>query len=177
MKCSVFIFLITIYLLLTTNIHAVHVLPYPSYMPGNKLYYVSRVLEKIQKVWHFGTIGKLTYYTHMSDKYLVTAKTLFEYKQYKLARSALDEADQYVEYIPIYIQKMVVEHKDHSQKQALLIDQMDEHIRVLMFLKTILPEEYVWEPEFDASETIRIHALLDDAILLREEIRGKMSEL
>ena len=64
-----------------------YVLPYPSAMPGSFLYKLNLVQEEILRYWYFGDFGQFKYNLGLSDKYLVEAKTLFEYKQYLLAIS------------------------------------------------------------------------------------------
>jgi len=88
MKFKVFVFLTVLYLSLVIGhwslIHAEYVLPYPSYMPGNKIYRVSRVVDKIKKYWYFGNIAQIKYHLALADKYLVEAKTLMEYDQLQM---------------------------------------------------------------------------------------------
>src|SRR3989344_5659903 len=74
---------------------SIYVLPYPSSMPGNKLYKVHLFLESLEQYWYFGSFGQFKYSLKESDKYLVEAKTLFDYKQYILANKALQKSDIY----------------------------------------------------------------------------------
>src|SRR5687768_12398331 len=72
-----------------------YVLPYPSSMPGSSLYKIRLIFEEINKYWYFGNISQFTYNLRQSDKYLIEAKTLFEYKQYFLAYQALEKSNHY----------------------------------------------------------------------------------
>src|ERR1700749_87312 len=76
-----------------------YVLPYPSFMPGTIFYKIDRVIEIFEKYWYFGDFGQFTYNLKESDKYLVQAKTLFEYQQYLLAMVALQQSDAYFQKI------------------------------------------------------------------------------
>ena len=93
--------LLVFFLYLSTSAYAgsTYVLPYPSQMPGNKFYTINQVIEKVSYFWYFGNFGKSYYYQRLSDKYLVQAKTLFEYKQYLLAYKSLLKSNQYFEKI------------------------------------------------------------------------------
>src|SRR3989344_6985672 len=70
-----------------------YVLPYPSQMPGNKFYTINQVIEKVSYFWYFGSFGQFKYNLKKADKYLVEAKTLFEYKQFLLGYQALKKSD------------------------------------------------------------------------------------
>src|SRR3989344_2434627 len=89
---SMVIFLLVF--VLVSRVEAAYVLPYPSYMPGNKLYTFSRFFDEVGRIWNFGSIASTKYALHLSDKYLVEAKTLFEYQQYLLALDALQRSDR-----------------------------------------------------------------------------------
>ena len=74
---------------------ASYVLPYPSAMPGSKFYKLHQLFEKFEKYWYFGNFSNFHYNLKYSDKYLVEAKTLFEYKQYLLAYQALKKSNSF----------------------------------------------------------------------------------
>ena len=74
-----------------------YVLPYPSLMPGSKLYILQEIKNTVLQYWYFGNFGQFTYALKQSDKFLVEAKTLFEYDQYLLADEALKKSDYFFE--------------------------------------------------------------------------------
>src|SRR5438876_8559854 len=94
------------------TVHADYVLPYPSFMPGNKFYKISKIIETFEKWWYWGSIGQTKYNMQLADKYLVEAKTLFEYKQYFLALKALRQSDAYISKVPLFINQARNEKKD-----------------------------------------------------------------
>jgi len=85
---------IVIFLSVSPQVRAEYVLPYPSAMPGNKLYRIMRIIDELKKPLYFGSITRYKYHLSLADKYLVEAKTLFEYKQYLLAVDALERSDR-----------------------------------------------------------------------------------
>ena len=90
------IFLLILFVAFPSSVFADYTLPYPSYMPGNKLYKASRLFDELQKYWHWGNIASVKYRLKIADKYLVEAKVLFEYKQYVLALDALERSDMHI---------------------------------------------------------------------------------
>ncbi len=134
------------------------VLPYPSYMPGHKLYRLRQVWEKFQEYWSFGNLAQFKYHLKMANKYLVEAKTLFEYEQYLLAERALEKSNFHWQQI------------DASQKKEIFQAAASKHQAVLNKLRQELPEEILWQPEKQAAEELKIHQLLDQAKNIREKI-------
>jgi hypothetical protein len=164
--------LILLFLLLSrpTIVSAEYMLPYPSTMPGSKLYTLKKVMERLKEYWHIGSIAKAKYYMNLSDTYLVEAKTLFEYKQYLLATAALTRSDSAIKEIPAIISTGKSENKDMSRIRALIDEQQMVHKDVLTALRAKLPKEFIWSPERQASTTLSIDVLLTESIMLREDV-------
>ena len=140
-------------LFIVRSVHAEYVLPYPSYMPGNKLYNLTRMIDKIENYWYFGPIAQTKYHLKLSDKYLVEAKTLFEYEQYLLAVDALSRSDS--QFSALSASKIV---REAAQK----------HREVLEALLSAVPSEFIWAPEKTAPTTLDIKGLLLRALTLRK---------
>lgn len=151
-------------------VHATYVLPYPSYMPGNKLYKVSRMVDALKKHWYFGNIAKTKYYLALSDKYLVEAKTLFEYKQYVLALDALNRSNTYSQLLHLLILKSKQENKDISLMMPIIREYILVHDLTLNTLRSQLPTEMLWQPEKQSSVLLPLHELLGKAIEIRKNI-------
>lgn len=170
--CFAYCLLLTTYCLLfiVRPAFAGYVLPYPSYMPGNKLYKISRVVDDIKKYWFFGTIAKTKYYLALSDKYLVEAKTLFEYKQYVLALDALDRSNKYAQRLREQIARAKQENNDISSMLPIIGEYVVVHESTLNILKNQLPTEILWQPEKQAPVLLPLHALIGEAIEKRKNI-------
>lgn len=154
-----------------TNVFAgsSYVLPYPSSMPGSKFYIISLIKEKILKYWHFGNFGQFTYNLKQSDKYLVEAKTLFEYKQYFLGFQALKMSDKYFSNTLPYLVKAKKEGKNIVQKQNLLKEAITKHIEVLSLVKDQVPESFLWQPEKSLSTNLELKNLIEQSIAIRKK--------
>lgn len=127
-----------------------YVLPYPPQMPGGFMYKLRLMSEEIQKYWYFGNFGKFKYNLKEADKYLVEAKTLFDYKQYALAYKALQKSDIYFSKTFAYLVKAKKEGKNITQNQLILKGAASKHIEVLGKLEIILPETFIWQQEQSA---------------------------
>lgn len=136
--------------------NASYVLPYPSFMPGNKLYRVSRFIDEVKRYWYWGNLSSYRYYLGQSDKALVEAKTLFEYNQYFLAIKALERSNAALQHVP------------DSLKGAEFIEAMEEHKKIIGKLLGELPEEFIWRPEREESQTLQIHEELNRSARLRQ---------
>lgn len=143
--------------------YADYVLPYPSFMPGNKMYRISRVIDNLKANWYFGNIAKTKYHLGLSDKYLVEAKTLFEYKQYLLAVDALKRSNDHFEVLPQFI-------KNDTQKN-IVREAGGVHIRVLEELASKLPEEFIWKPEKSEESVLYIGSLIRQSKGLRLAVK------
>lgn len=159
-------------------VKAEYVLPYPSYMPGNKIYSVSRMMDKLKNYWYWGTIAQIKYHLSLSDKYLVEAKTLFEYKQYLLAADALSRSDAALFGISELLDKGTNENKHMSQYEQLIYDAMVVHQEKLEGMKELLPSEFIWTPEKKDATNLQIEQMLDESISIRNkiinELQGRM---
>lgn len=144
-----------------------YVLPYPSYMPGNKLYAVSKIAESLKSWWYWGSIGQTKYHMMLADKYLVEAKTLFEYKQYVLAIKALQASNEHIAHVPKYIALGESRGVNMVHFKSLLTAEKDVHRAVLLKLKAELPKMFIWTPEKATPTTLDIEGLLSRAITLR----------
>jgi hypothetical protein len=150
-----------------TPAHADYVLPYPSYMPGNRLYAASKIAERLKSWWYWGSIGQTKYHMNLADKYLVEAKTLFEYKQYMLAINALRTSDEHIVQVPLYIARGKTEGENMDQFEKLFSSEKNTHLEVLVKLKSELPKTFIWTPEKAIPTTLDIEGLLSRAITLR----------
>ena len=166
-----FLIFILAFIFATSNVFAQnnYVLPYPSQMPGNKFYTINQVIEKVSYFWYFGNFGKSYYYQRLSDKYLVEAKTLFEYKQYLLAYKSLLKSNQYFEKIYPYLLFAKKEGKDISEKQKIFRQESLKHTEELYKLKKSTPEEFLWTPEKSKSTLLNIHFLIEASINIRKK--------
>lgn len=144
-------------------VRAAYTLPYPSYMPGNTLYKISRILDVVKNYWYFGSVAQIKYHLMLSDKYLVEAKTLFEYKQYSLALGALRRSTEQFEMLPQYVKKAIVENKDVTSIVSSLRESSGMRIVLLQLMKDSLPEQFLWEEEKEAPRQLLLHSEIDDA--------------
>lgn len=147
-----------------------YVLPYPSAMPGNKLYKLKIILERVENYWYFGNLSQFKYNLSMSDKYLVEAKTLFEYNQFLLAYGALQKSDNYFSKAPGFLYLAKKEGKNVIEKQNILRSASEKHQEVLRLLEKDLPEVYKWTPEKEKSSTLYIKNSIEKSIGIRREI-------
>ena len=145
-------FILIIFFLASVSRVFAYTLPYPSYMPGHKLYRISRTLDKMKSFWYWGERSQTKYHASLADKYLVESKTLFEYQQYLLATDALKRSNEQV---------MKISSRSTEQMQA--------HKVILERLKLLLPEDFLWQPEKESPTQLLLHKLLDEAIQLRNE--------
>src|SRR5258706_14601839 len=146
-RTKFFVLFCFIYFFVAIPVRAEYVLPYPSYMPGNKLYKVSKIIEIFEKWWYWGSISQTKYYMQLADKYLVEAKTLFEYKQYLLALEALHKSDMYINKVPFFIHKAQGEQKDISELELSYKAELAVQREALQKLVSELPVEFTWTPE------------------------------
>lgn len=144
-----------------------YVLPYPSAMPGNILYKINLVKESILKFWYFGDFGQFEYNLKESDKYLVEAKTLFEYEQYLLAFRSLQKSDDYFGKTLPYLSNAQKNGKDISVNKSILKDAALKHVQVLSKLVKDLPSTFIWTPEKDKPTTLNIKEKIEQSILIR----------
>lgn len=171
-KIYMCLFLFVIFISYARPVYAEYVLPYPSYMPGNKLYAVSKFIDKVRGVWSFGNIAQLKYRMSLADKYLVEAKTLFEYKQYAFAVNALKRSSIEIGFITPYVQNAQQKGIDMSQFRKLICEQMVVHQLVISALGVGLPESYIWQEEKKNAVDLPINLLLNEAAALRLQVQN-----
>lgn len=145
------ILILFVYLISVSSTHA-YTLPYPSYMPGHKLYKISRFLDSAKSWWYWGKIGQKKYHSALADKYLIETKTLFEYKQYLLGVEALRRSNEHVSFI-----------------SSVSTEQVKEHVKILEQLKQTTPKDFLWEPEKQGPTYLPLHNILDESIAIRHE--------
>lgn len=161
------ILVVVTFFVLPQYVRAEYVLPYPSYMPGNKLYVISRLIDRIKQPFYFGNISSYKYHLSLADKYLVEAKTLFEYKQYLLATDALGRSDAEFVKAPVYIKRAKAEKKDVRKFEAQFQGAAVVHQMVLKRLQKELPEQFQWTPEKDVPINLPIRDLINISLTLR----------
>lgn len=151
----------------TKEVKAEHILPYPSFMPGNKLYWITRVFDKVKRPFYFGNISSYKYHLSLADKYLIEAKTLFEYKQYLLAVDALARSDVEFVNVPVYIKRAKAEHKDMRNFEIQYQEAAVVHQQVLERLLAELPDQFLWTPEKKSPTNLPLRDLIYKSISLR----------
>lgn len=145
-----------------------YVLPYPSIMPGSIAYKIHVVWERILSLWYFGSFGQFEYNLKESDKYLVEAKTLFEYNQYLLGYKALENSDSYfVKVYPnlIHAQK---QGKNITDNKLFLQQAIAKHIEILQKIKEEVPVTFLWTPEKSLPTNLDLHKAIDNSIQERK---------
>ncbi len=145
-----------------------YVLPYPSEMPGSRLYKAFVLWDELMKYWYFGSLSQFRYNLEQSDKYLVEAKTLFEYKQYLLAENALKKSDIYFNNAQGSLEIAKVEQKNIRDKKSLFKEAARKHIEVLEAVKAQVPEAFVWQPEKTQASILDIGNDISNAIMIRQ---------
>lgn len=146
-----------------------YVLLYPSSMPGSKFYQIRLIWDEVKKYWYFGSFGQFEYNLKQSDKYLVEAKTLFEYKQYLLGYKALKRSNDYFMKVNPYLNKARIENKNISQRQNMLKEAALKHIEVLKKTKQDVPEAFVWQPEKLSSTMLNLKKSIEESIKIRKK--------
>lgn len=165
-----FIIALLIFLISSTSSFANfdYVLPYPSSMPGSKLYPVRQIVEKLEKYWYFGSLSSYHYNLKYSDKYLVEAKILFEYGQYLLASNALKRSDSYFSASKKSLAQAKAEGKNIIKKEIKLKNAATKHIEILSQISLETPDEFDWRPEKGNSTKIMIKEKVNESIKIRD---------
>ena len=164
------IFFIILFFAITNQVFAQseYVLPYPSNMPGSIFYNLDLIHEKISKYWHFGDFGQFNYNLKLADKYLVEAKTLFEYKQFLLGYNALQKSDSYfVKILPKIIEAQK-KGKNVIKKKEVLKKASEKHIEVLEEIGSNVPGTFLWEDEKVPPIELNLGEAIAKSINLRE---------
>lgn len=147
-----------------------YVLPYPSAMPGSLFYIIHTTWEEIQNYWYFGNISKFKYNLKLSDKYLVEAKTLFEYDQLLLGKEALLKSDNSFKEAVHYLTNAAKEKKDISEKRKMLNSASKKHMEILNALKSDLPEYFTWELKNGQRVKLMLHEDINTSVYTRIEL-------
>jgi len=164
MKRILLVFLFLVVFVPQVSAKSSYVLPYPGAMPGNKIYKLNLIKEKLEKYFYFGNFSAFSYNLKYSDKYLVEAKTLFEYKQFLLGDKALKKSDSYFKNLRVNLDKAKNEGKNISQKMEILKEASQKHIEVLSKLKNEIPEKFNWQPEKVGSTFINLWLDIETSI-------------
>ncbi|MFZ2025215.1 MAG: hypothetical protein WAV51_02965 [Microgenomates group bacterium] len=175
-KISLYLLLFVSFMYFVPQVYAEYVLPYPSFMPGNKIYRVSRMMDTLKNYWNWGTIAQIKYHLSLSDKYLVEAKTLFEYKQYLLAADAITRSDAALVDITSLIEKGMREGKDMSVQKTIVVEAMKTHVSTIEYMKQWLPNEFQWIPEKAVATDLSIGVMLDTSIQIRNTLLNALQD-
>jgi len=146
-----------------------YVLPYPSSMPGSIFYKPQEIIDNLSFYWYFGDFGQFKYNLSQADKYLVEAKTLFDYKQYLLGNRALLLSNKYFSKIKPTLVKASLGGKNISEKQQVLTEAAGKHIEELERLKSFVPRKFEWVPEKDSPTILNLEDNLNEAINIRQK--------
>lgn len=169
-KQIILLFLLSLLFVQPVYADSSYVLPYPSSMPGTVLYKIHKVWEVLEKYWYFGNFGQFQYNLMESDKYLVQARTLFEYKQYLLATQALTQSDSFFIKTQPFLNKAKNAGENITEKENLLHQASQRHIEVLTELLPIVPKVFVWTPEKSAASTLNIYNQIQKSIFIRKKL-------
>jgi len=145
-----------------------YVLPYPSSMPGSSIYKFHLIYEKLSEFKYFGDFGRYKYNLRYADKYLVEAKTLFEYNQYLLGYKALEKSNIYFEKIRPSLQSASINSKNISEKNITLSQAAEKHEEILESMKINTPTTFNWQPEKSSPTVLSIHELIGKSIMIRK---------
>lgn len=154
-------------LTLARFVDASYVLPYPSLMPGHKLYGVIRIVDDLKRYWYWGNLASYRYSLGQSDKALIEAKTLFEYGQFPLAIAALARSNNHLAGAPQALARAKQEGKVMGRYEEEFNEAMREHAKIITRLLEIVPEEFTWRPEKENPTLLHLHTELTKALLLR----------
>jgi hypothetical protein len=178
MKKALFILaLIMNYLVVPRSVFAEYVMPYPSYMPGNSIYKVSRVMDLLKYYWSWGSIAQIKYHLALSDKYLIEAKTLMEYKQYLLGADALLRSDKEFMQLSANVAGAKKEGADVSALKGLIIAAADKHDELLTALLSVTPDQFTWNPEKSASTELPLGGMIKTSVGVRQKVAGETGSI
>jgi hypothetical protein len=144
-------------------------------MPGNKVYKITRIIDQLKRFWYFGNIARLKYHLGLSDKYLVEAKTLMEYKQYLLGADALTRSDEEFNGIPADVAGAKNDHVDISVLRQTVIDAALKHEEMLSALS--VPGSFTWTPEKTSSTELNLGSMIQSAREVRIHVASQAAEL
>ena len=146
-----------------------YVLPYPSSMPGGMSYNFHLLYESVSKYWYFGNFGQFNYNLKLADKYLVEAKTLFEYKQYLLGYKALKKSDQYFINILPNLARARRNGKNMLHKRVIFKESTRKHIETLEKMEVDTPDTFNWQPEKASPTILDIKGAIEYSINVRKK--------
>jgi len=141
-----------------------YVLPYPSVMPGSALYKPHILWERLMAYWYFGNLAQFKYNLKESDKYLVEAKVLCEYKQYLFCYKALDQSNFYFMKAYPFLIKAKNQGKDIAIQKWIFRTAAEKHTEVLQKMRQENPENFLWKPEKASSVTIFLYKKIDETV-------------
>jgi len=167
---KIIIVLFLIFFINPVRTYADYVLPYPSFMPGSKFYQIEKVKEKLEEFWSWGSLSSFKYNLQLADKYLVEAKTLFEYKQYPLALNALKRSNTSFQKLSSLLIKASHEGKDISVFSNALKDASLKHQEILTVLSSSLPSHFNWVAERENPQNLPIFITLEKSLKIRRKI-------
>lgn len=147
-----------------------YVLPYPGVMPGNKAYAIFEFVDNLKGQFSFGDFAQFSHNLSQADKYLIEAKTLFEYRQYPLALIALDSSNEKIRQAKEALLLAKKHKKPTSEKKGILKSAAEKHTEVLENILMYSPEEFIWEDENKNPEPLQIKSEIEDAIKLRNSL-------
>lgn len=147
-----------------------YVLPYPSAMPGSVWYKLDLLKEELGSILFFGDISQFKFNLSQSDKYLVEAKTLFEYRQYLLAYQALVKSDEFFEKSKPNLTLAKLHGKVISEKLTLLKSASEKHTEVLEKLRLEVPATFQWAPEKGQPTDLNLQKAIDRSIKIRKSV-------
>lgn len=170
MKTWILISLIAfLFIPFSSNAQSPYVLPYPSFMPGSVFYKVNLIKDEVLRFWYFGNFGQFKYNLKLSDKYLVEAKTLFEYKQYLLGYQALEKSNKFFELAPMHLGEAKREGKNIDSNLKMLSNAAGKHTEVLEKLLNEVPQSFTWNPEKENPTVLNLKEALENSISVREK--------
>ena len=167
------LFVISILYPLSISAQSNYVLPYPSAMPGSNMYKLHLLWGKLSRYWYFGDFGQFDYSFKMSDKYLVEAKTLFEYKQYLLGYKALQKSNDYFKSTFPSLISAKIHNKNIFEKKNILKEASLKHMEVLKMVEKEVPGDFLWTPEKSSPQSLQIIKLIQGSINLRKSYYEK----
>lgn len=177
MKRIVSLLIITYFISVVMSVHADYVLPYPSYMPGNKLYKIDRIIDQLKRFWYFGNIAKVKYHLALSDKYLVEAKTLMEYNQFLLGADALTRSNKEFSGIPLNLAGAKNEGVDTTTLKGTIQEAAIKHTSVLAALQRSVPHTFVWRPEKSVATNLDLGSMIQSSEELRMSVASQAAQL
>lgn len=164
------LFILLFVFVFSSPAHASYTLPYPGIMPGNRLYVIGELFDKLKGFLAFGDFASFSHTLSQSDKYLVEAKTLFEYKQYLLGAYSLEKSNKQIILAREALDNAKDQKKDISEKEKILSSAIQKHNLILKELKSKLPDEFKWVDEDSPPVQININSDIQTAINVRSNL-------